>query len=257
MNPQTEFQVTFDGHAGVRRAGWIRLPQSSARGWALMAHLLLESTSGPAAALANELAKRRVGSLRVDLGAVQPDGPAWEVEDLVKAAAFVNRSLGPVRILVGHGIAGAALLAASGAIEGIAGIVTISAPYRAHHVRRLLVATESEGAYAGNLAGRIFRLSPRFMSDLDAQDALGTIASPRRALLVVHGAADAVVPPSDAVRIAEAARCERRVVIVPGADHLLSDSAVAAQVSRLIAGWAAEMVSRPSWPSPGAPPCAA
>ncbi len=71
-----------------------------------------------------------------------------------------------------------------------------------------------------------------------------------------HGAADAVIPSSDAMRIAEAARCERRVVIVPGADHLLSDSAVAAQVSWLIAGWAAEMVARPSWP-PGASPCAA
>ena len=256
MKPETEFQVTFDGHAGVRRAGWIRLPQSSAQGWALIAHFLLESASGPATALANELAKRGIGSLRVDLGALQSDGPAREVEDLVKAAAFAGRSLGPVRILVGHGIAGAALLAASGAIEGVAGIATIGAPHRAHHVRRLLVATENEGAYAGHLAGRTFRLSPRFLSDLDAQDALGTIASPRRALLVVHGAADAVVPPSDAVRIAEAARCEKRVLVVPGADHLLSDSAVAAQVSRLIAGWAAEVVSRPALP-PGASPCAA
>jgi putative redox protein len=256
MKPQTDFQVTFDGHAGSRRAGWIRLPQSSAQGWALIAHFLLESASGPATTLAHELAKHGIGSLRVDLGALQPDGPAWEVEDLVKAAAFAERSLGPIRILVGHGIAGAALLAASGAMEGVACIATIGAPHRSHHVRRLLVATESEGAHAGHLAGRSFRLSPSFLSDLDAQDALGTIASPRRALLVVHGAADAVIPPSDAVRIAEAARCERRVVIVPGADHLLSNSGVAAQVTRLIAGWAAEMVSRPSWP-PGTSPCAA
>ncbi len=182
MKPQTDFQVTFDGHAGVRRAGWIRVPHSSAQGWALIAHFFLESTSGPATVLANELAKRGIGSLRVDLGALQPDGPAWEVEDLVKAAVFVERSLGPLRILIGHGIAGAALLAASGAIEGVAGIVTIGAPHT---------------------------------------------------------------------------RGERRVVIVPGADHLLSDSPMAAQVSRLIAGWAAEMVSRPSWPTLGASPCAA
>jgi hypothetical protein len=58
MNPETEFQVMFDGHAGVRRAGWIRLPQSSPQGWALIALFLLESTSGPATALAHELAKR-------------------------------------------------------------------------------------------------------------------------------------------------------------------------------------------------------
>jgi fermentation-respiration switch protein FrsA (DUF1100 family) len=181
----------------------------------------------------------------------------WEVEDLVKTAAFVDRSLGPVRVLVGHGIAGAALLAASGAIEHVAGIATIGAPHRAHHVRRMLVGPESEGSYPARLAERPFRLSRRFLSDLDAQDALGTIASPRRSLLVIHGAADAVVPSSDAARIAEAARCERRVVILPGADHFLSDPAVVAQVSRLIAGWAVEVVSRPPWPAPGASPCAA
>ncbi len=122
----------------------------------------------------------------------------WEVDDLVKAAALVERSLGPLRILIGHGIAGAALLAASGAIEGVAGIVTIGAPQRARHVRRL-----RRRAHRG---GRPVRAAGRNRT---------------------------------------------------GADHLLSDSSMAAQVSRLVAGWAAEMVSRPSWPTPGASPCAA
>jgi pimeloyl-ACP methyl ester carboxylesterase len=50
-------------------------------------------------------------------------------------------------------------------------------------------------------------------------DAAGTIAKARCPVLVVHGAGDTVVPPSDAHDVHAAARPPKRLILVPGAQH--------------------------------------
>jgi hypothetical protein len=248
MRTDINFPVTFDGYGARRRTGQVHLAVSRTRGSAVFAHFLVgaSAASGPSM-IARQLGRAGISTLSLKFATVEDGEPPWEVEDLVSAAGFAARSIGPVRLLVGHGIAGAALLAASSAIEGVEGIATIGAPYQARFVRRLLSGARAEaGWYSGRLDGLPFTMSRRLVEDLAAQEELGTIASPCRSLLVMHGATDEVVPVSEGLRIASAARGQRVVALVRGDHQLLSAPRSAGQVARILEAWAAALVCRPT-----------
>ena len=244
MRTDIDFSVTFDGHDARHRSGRVHFTART-RGCAVFAHFLGGST--PAVSMiARQLGRAGISTLSLNLAAVDEGHPPWDVEDLVAAAGFAVRSVGPVRLLVGHGIAGAALLAASSAIEGVEGIATIGAPYGARYTRALLSASHrGVGRFLGSLDGPPFPVSERFIEDLAAQEELGTLGSACGSLLVIHGASDEVVPPSEALRIARAARGRRLVDLVRGDHRLLVDPRSAEQVARILEAWAVALVCRP------------
>jgi alpha/beta superfamily hydrolase len=248
MRTDIDFPVTFDGHGVRRRTGRVHFAASRTRGCAIFAHFLVgaSAASGPST-IARQLGRAGVSTLSLNFAAVEDSHAPWEVEDLVAAAGFAARSLGPVRLLVGQGIAGAALLAPSSAIDGVEGVATIGTPYQARYVRRLLSGAGVETwRSSGSLDGLPFTMSGRLIEDLAAQEELGTIASPCRSLLVIRGATDEVVPVSEALRIASAARGQRLVALVRGDHQLLSAPRSAGQVARILEAWAAALVCRPT-----------
>ena len=171
---------------------------------------------GAAAVIARELAGRGVAVLVVDCGG--GGGSAEELSrtagELVAAADHLRASVAPPALLIGHALAGTALLAAAPRIPESRALVTIGAP-----------------------AGR--RADPH------------ETGAPPRALLVMHAPTDGTVNVGEAREIFEAAGQPTSFVSLDGADHLLSGAADAAYAATMIAAWAGRYLDPPATPAAG------
>jgi putative redox protein len=172
------------------------------------------------------------------------------VADLVAAARYLQTEHEAPRLLVGHSLGGAAVLAAAAELPGVRAVATIGAPFEANDVRRLLVSDvetlEREGEASVSIAGRSFRLKREFLEDLREAKSAEAIAGLGRPLMIFHSPVDAVVPVENARRIFATARHPKSLVSLDEVDHMLSDPADASYVAGVLAAWA----------SRSAPPCA-
>ena len=162
--------IHFPGALGDRLAARLDLPVTPPAAFALFAHCFTCSKDSLAASrISAALTDNGLGVLRFDftgLGASEGDFAntnfSSNVADLVAAASWLREHHQAPRILVGHSLGGAAVLAAAEQIPESAAVSTIGAPYDPAHVRRLLegVTPEIEAAGAADvtIAGRKFRI---------------------------------------------------------------------------------------------------
>ena len=202
---QTE-RKNFPGADGHKLAARLDAPSGPVRAYALFAHCFTCGKDVFAASrIAQGLAERGVAVLRFDftgLGASEGEFAntnfSSNVADLVAAADFLRRAHAAPRILIGHSLGGAAVLAAAGAIAEVKAVVTIAAPSDPGHVKGLfgpssLAAIEADGEAQVHLAGRLFNIKRQFLIDASAQNLSAKTAALRRALLVMHSPTDGTV----------------------------------------------------------------
>lgn len=240
----------FAGTHGQTLAGRLELPDGDPVATAVFAHCFTCGKDSVAATrIARELAAHGVAVLRFDFtGLGQSDGDfanttfTSNIDDLVCAAAHLRDTIGAPSVLIGHSLGGAAVLAAAHRIPETRAVVTIGAPADTAHVEHLLGPTRTEieqnGVAEVVLAGRPFRISDGFLTDINEQDQTACIAGLGRALLVMHSPQDDLVGVDNARLIFEAARHPKSFVSLDGADHLLTDRTDAAYVARVLAAWA-------------------
>lgn len=157
--------------------------------------------------LAEELPSSGIAVLRVRYR--DPHDLDEATFDLRASAEFLLRSGIPALALVGHSLGGAAVIRAAAQIRETRTVIAL--------------ATQSQGA--------------------EAAAALG----PRCSLLLIHGTADGVLPPSASESIYALAREPKELVLIPGAGHVLdeaSDQVHAALGKWLRATFAAGMATR-------------
>lgn len=248
--PRKTERLEFAGSEGAMLAARIDRPAGTPSGWALVAHCFTCSKDSLAAArISRVLAEEGIGVLRFDftgLGGSGGDfantGFSSNIEDLAAAAGWLEENESGPFLLVGHSLGGAAVLAAAPRIASCRAVVTIGAPADPSHIRRHLVRAageiEEEGEAEVEIGGRRFRIRESFLDDLDAQDLEGRLADLDRALLILHAPDDEVVGVDHARRIYEAARHPKSLVSLDGADHLLTERAIAEWAARLVASWA-------------------
>ena len=94
------------------------------------------------------------------------------VDDLLAAADFLRSEFRAPALLIGHSLGGAAVLAAAGKVPEALGVATIGAPADPKHITHLLgeglTQLESEGEAEITLAGRKFKISKRFLDDIES-----------------------------------------------------------------------------------------
>lgn len=249
--------VELSGLAGQRLAGLLDLPEGEVRATALFAHCFTcSSRSHAAARISRALADQGVAVLRIDFtglgesgGDFADTGFGTNVEDLVAAASWLADELGPVNLLVGHSLGGAAVIAAAGQLPDVQAVAVIGAPASPEHVAHLVSELEDEEAagamddpVAVDIGGRPFRLRRSFLDEVRATDQEARIAELRRPLLVLHSPTDNVVGVDNARRVFDAAVHPKSFVSLDGADHLVSDPADARWIAALISIWAARYV---------------
>ena len=253
--------VTFPGADGSDLVGILDVPSGAIRAVALFAHCFTcDRTSRAASRVAGALTHAGYAVLRFDFtGLGDSDGSFAEttfttnLEDLRSAARWLAEEVAAPRLLVGHSLGGAAVLAVAGELDSVGAVAVIGAPSTPDHLARLLSDAEPtpDGHLAVTIGARSLHISPDLVSDLSAQPQLRRISALRKPLLVLHSPRDAVVGIAEARAIFEAARHPKSFVSLDGADHLLLRAEDAEYAGSVIATWAGRYLAAAA-PSPGA-----
>jgi putative redox protein len=183
------------------------------------------------------------------------------VDDLVAAADMLRHRYRAPRLMIGHSLGGAAVLAATTRIPEVEAVSTIGAPSDPAHVARVftpeaLAGIERDGEAEVELAGRPFHIKRQFLDDISSQRLDHAIGRLGAALLVMHSPVDTLVDVDHARRIYQTARHPKSFIALDGADHLLTSPADSAYVARIFATWASRYISgaEPGASTPGQPP---
>ncbi|MCG2620654.1 lysophospholipase [Arthrobacter sp. I2-34] len=242
--------VKFPGVDGTTLAGVLDLPDGTVRAWAVFCHgFTLGKNSAAASRVAKALAARGIGVLRYDAAGLGGSSGVWhegtfgtKIADVVCAARFMHRQGRPARLLIGHSLGGAAVLAAAASVPEAAAVVTIGSPFEPRHVVHLfehvLDEVQLDGSAAVILGRESFRIRRELVADLLGTDLSGPIASLGRRLLVLHSPTDATVEVANAERIFAAAAQPKSFISLDGCDHLLTERWQAERIAGLVAVWA-------------------
>lgn len=250
MMTVTSEKLSFAGTGGQELAARLEKPRGRSHAVALFAHCFTCTKDIFAAArIAAGLASRGIAVLRFDFtGLGHSEGEfantnfSSNVDDLVAAADHL-RSLGTApKIVIGHSLGGAAVLAAAGRIPEAVAVATIGAPADPAHVQHLFQDArpdiEAKGEAEVLLAGRPFTIKKQFLEDIEATRLEAAIGDLRKALLVFHAPRDATVGIENAGRIFGAAKHPKSFVSLDDADHLLTRRQDANYVAEVLAAWA-------------------
>ncbi len=242
-------KVTFEGALGDRLAARLDLPEGEPKAYALFAHCFTCTKDIFAASrIAAALAEQGIGVLRFDFtGLGHSDGEfantnfSSNVADLLKAADFLRETRQAPKIIVGHSLGGAAVLAAAPQIPEAAAVVTIGAPSAPGHVQHLfhgaLDRIAAEGEAEVEIAGRPFRVKQQFLDDISQQHLSEALGKLKKALLVFHAPRDQTVGIENAGEIFAAAKHPKSFISLDDADHLLSRKSDAIYVAEVLSAW--------------------
>lgn len=256
-------RITFPNDKGELIAARLELPEDEQPlAYALFAHCFTCSKDLKAVvSISRALSGKRIAVLRFDftgLGECEGDFSATtfssEVSDLVAAARFLEREYEAPRLLIGHSLGGAAVLAAAAGIPSTTAVVTIAAPFDPANVRRLLGVTTEQIKQSGqatvSISGREFTIRKSLLDDLDSQQPTETLRRLKAALLVMHSPRDLVVGIENAEDIYRAAHHPKSFISLDSADHLLSDARDSSYAAGIIATWASRYLELPDTPAP-------
>ena len=246
--------LSFDGALGEDIRARLDLPNGPIRATAIFAHCFTCSKDIFAARqIASGLAARGFAVLRFDftgLGGSEGDFAdtnfSTNIDDLVAAANALREALSGPRLLVGHSLGGAAVLAAASRIPEVEAIATIGAPADVNHIEKSfgchLDAIEENGEAEVSLAGRPFTIKKQFLDDLDRHELKDIVADLKIPLMVMHSPIDDTVGIDNASELFIAAKHPKSFVSLDTADHLLSDRRDAVYAADVIAAWASRFI---------------
>ena len=247
-------RMDFQGPHGKLSAK-LDAPAGTPRAYGIFAHCFTCSKDVLAAnRISTGLAAQGIAMLRFDfagLGASAGDFAdtnfSSNVDDLLAAADFLRTRFAAPRLLVGHSLGGAAVLAAAARIPESKAVVTIAAPSDPCYVVDCLLTEHLDtiaqlGEARVNLAGRNFNIKQHFVDDAARHRLAERIAGLDRALLVMHAPDDGTVAASNGHRIFEMARQPKAFVALDGVDHLVTGKDDAAWITAMIAAWSARYI---------------
>lgn len=246
--PRTK--ATFYNSEGEALAGLLETPEGPASAYALFAHCFTCSKDITSASrITRALARHGFAVLRFDFtGLGNSDGDfsntnfSSNLQDLLCAAEFLEKNYNSPKLLIGHSLGGAAVLAVAQHLSSVKAVATIGAPATAGHVRHLFAKSHEEimqkqSAHV-ELNGRQFMIKRQFIDDLAQHNTLDHISELKKALLIFHSPLDQTVPINEAARIYTAAKHPKSFVSLDNADHLLSRRQDALYVANVLSAWA-------------------
>ncbi len=243
-------RLGFEGAMGASLAARLDLPAGPVLAYALFAHCFTCTKDLTATRkISQALNAQGVAVLRFDftgLGGSNGDFASTNftsnLDDLRRAVQYMRDEFEAPKLLIGHSLGGAAMLAVARDIPEARAVATIAAPADVEHVTENFAAKLDEIRTAGqaevSLSGRPFTIKKQFLDDLAGHDIEKSVSQLHKALLVLHGPLDQTVGIDNATRIFIAAKHPKSYVSLDKADHLLRSSDDAAYVAGVIAAWA-------------------
>lgn len=246
-------EISFPGRTGRRLAGTWHTPSADpAHGAVVVAHGMLSSRASPKhRALCDRAVSVGLAALRFDFAGRgdSSGGPtdltvSGEIDDLLAAIVWVrDRFDGPLAV-VGSSLGGTvAMLAAARA--RLAVLVTVAAPAELPaRPRPAWTSTSTDHAAHGTDGERDSVVPAAFFSDARRHDPVAAARSIRCPWLVVHGAADDVVPVHHARMFADACT-SATLCIHPHAGHRFATPTHRCWLVDLTMGFVADALRRP------------
>ena len=247
-------KLEFPGATGAKLAARLDSPDAPPRAYALFAHCFTCTKDIFAASrIAQALADSGIAVLRFDFtGLGSSEGEfahtnfTSNVGDLLAAVDYLRETREAPKLLIGHSLGGAAILAAAGQVPEAQAVATIGAPHDPGHVAHLfqdnVEEIEAKGEAEVLLVGRPFRIQKQFIDDIQNQRQDERISGLRKALLVFHSPIDDTVGIENAGLIFGAAKHPKSFVSLDKADHLLSKRADAEYVATVLAAWSSRYI---------------
>ncbi|MGY8815595.1 MAG: bifunctional alpha/beta hydrolase/OsmC family protein [Gammaproteobacteria bacterium] len=242
-------KITFPNNQGELLSASLEKPENKPKFYAIFAHCFTCSKNVMAASrISRELSDNGIAVLRFDFtGLGNSDGDfsntnfSSNIQDIVSAANFLEDNYGPTRLLIGHSLGGAAVLAAAQLLPVVTAVTTIAAPATAEHIQHLLLDKKNtifnENEAPVEIAGRKFNIKKQFLIDIANYNSLDHIANINKALLIFHSPIDSIVSIDEAAKIYTAAKHPKSFISLDKADHLLSDKRDADYVAKIISSW--------------------
>lgn len=274
-NRARAIQVAFTTRRGQDVMARLDLPRGRLRAYALFAHCFGPNGGAAAEAFVAGLLEYGLGVLSFEFTA--PDAPpeqpeaqpgqsntyvhesvpgeaaagrppplALDTQDIVDAASVLRLSHGAPELLVGHSLAGAAVLRAATELHEVRAVATVAAPSDFTHMQHLLeddpAAAEASGEARVWIADRFCRLRASFLDELDEPEMRTALLALKRPLLVTHSPVDNVIGIENARRIYDAARHPKSFVSLAGADHEFTRPLQAHVAGELVGAWTATVL---------------
>lgn len=246
----------FPNADGYELAAKLDLPDlEEPRAYALFSHCFTCSKDLHAVRHISEaLTNLGIGVFRFDFPGLGQSGGQFSettfstnVDDLYRAAQFLEGIAEAPQILIGHSLGGAAAIRAAALIDSIKAVATIGTPADPAHVTHLLDAKRDEIDVEGEatvaIAKRDFLIKKAFIEDLEAVPMEEATHQLGKALLILHSPVDETVGIENAAKIYGRALHPKSFISLDHADHLLTNPKDSLYAGRTIASWAERYLS--------------
>ncbi|NNE38295.1 MAG: OsmC family protein [Gammaproteobacteria bacterium] len=242
-------QISFQNSSGDTLSASLEIPSADAKFFALFAHCFTCSKNIFAARqISKRLVENGIGVLRFDFTGLGDSGGDFSdtnfssnLDDLMSAARFLETNYTTPKLLIGHSLGGAAVLAAAQQMKEAKAIVTIGAPATAEHVQHLFsdIATELDDVMDTlvDIGGRKFKIKKQLLQDLSKYNTTSHLEKLGKALLIFHSPVDNIVAIDEAAKIYQSARHPKSFISLENADHLLSKKQDANYVADVMSSW--------------------
>ena len=251
-------KITFPNQTGQQLAARLEEPiNQQPYAYAIFAHCFTCSKNLNAVRhISRALTQHGIAVLRFDFtGLGDSEGEfantnfSSNVEDLLSAAAFLEKEYEAPKLLIGHSLGGAAVLLASLRIDSVEAVATIAAPARPEHLQRLfsqdLETIRREGKAEIKMGGRSFTITQQLIDDLEKAHEKHNFEEIHHPLLILHSPSDQTVSIDNASDIYLQAKHPKSFISLDGADHLLSRQADSEYAGTMIGSWAQRYVTPP------------
>ncbi|HEX2252393.1 MAG TPA: alpha/beta fold hydrolase [Thermoanaerobaculia bacterium] len=247
-------RLRFQGADGQELVGRLEMPDTAPTAFALLAHCFTCSKDLEALGwVSRTLVARGIAVFRFDFTGIGESAGDFadtnfssNLEDLRRAIAHLREHYEEPKILVGHSLGGAAVLAVAGECPEVLAVATIGAPSDTGHLGKMLVSRAPEVEETGRAEVRLgpstFTVTRQLLDDLEEHSVEERLGRLGKALLLFHSPVDEVVGIDHARRIYMAARHPKSFVSLDRADHLLSDPQDARYVGEVLAAWSGRYV---------------
>lgn len=250
-------KFTFPNASGLNLSALLEAPEADQpiKAYALFAHCFTCGKDIAAASrISRALTREGIAVLRFDFtGLGNSDGDfantnfSSNVDDLLSAAAALEKDYQAPLLLIGHSLGGAAVLSAADRLPSVKAIATIGSPSNAGHVEHLFAGEtetiETSGEALVQIGLRQFTIRKQMLDDLREHASAPSIGNLHKALLIFHSPVDSIVPVDEAAKLYQAARHPKSFISLDDADHLLSRKEDAEYVARTLSAWASRYLA--------------
>ena len=229
-----EERISFKNKRGDTLVGVLHPPAVKRAGGAVILCHGMESNkeSEKLVFLARALAQRGIPALRFDFSYVGESSGKFEditytgeVDDLDAAYSLIHGRYPGRTAILGSSMGGTVALLYAAQQKSIAALVTVAAPLHPEHFPRRVLTPEQvhQWRLQGVTTFNGQRLNVSLLHDLERIDVPASVKKITCPVLIIHGDADEIVPVSEAHELHASLANNKRLSILKGTDHRLSD----------------------------------